>query len=141
MANINKVYLIGRLTADPETRQTATGKSTVSIPLAVNRKEQDASGEWQERTAFLYPRVFGKLADLAAKYLCKGREVYLEGRLDMFTWQDKQTGQQRSRVDIIVTDMQFLGSNSQPAKPAAQPRPQYTQPAAMPHEDEQDYPF
>lgn len=141
MANLNKVFLIGRLTADPETRQFASGKSTVTLSLAVNEKKRNAAGELQERTDYFYVRVFGKQADIAAKYLYKGREVCIEGHLQQETWQDKQTGQQRSRTDVITDNLQLIGSSSAPAQHQPQPRPQYTQPAAMPHEDEQDYPF
>jgi single-strand DNA-binding protein len=110
MANLNKVMLIGNLTRDPEVRYTAKGTAVGDIALAINRFFQNEQGERQEETTFVDVTLWGKTAELAQTYLTKGRPVYIEGRLHMDTWQDRETGQKRSRLKVVCDTMQFLGS-------------------------------
>ena len=109
MANLNKVMLIGNLTRDPEVRYTPKGTAVADIGLAINRYYQSENGERQEETTFVDVTLWGKQAELAQQYLHKGRPVYIEGRLQMDTWDDKATGQKRSKIKIVCENMQFLG--------------------------------
>jgi len=110
MASLNKVMLIGNLTRDPEVRYTPKGSAVCDIGLAVNRVYVTDSGEKVEEVTFVDITLWNKTAELAGKYLHKGRPVYIEGRLQMDTWEDKQTGQKRQRLKVIGDQMQFLGS-------------------------------
>lgn len=109
MANLNKVMLIGNLTRDPEVRYTPKGTAVADIGLAINRYFQNDNGERQEETTFVDVTLWGKQAELAQQYLGKGRPVYIEGRLQLDTWQDKD-GQKRNKLKIVCENMQFLGS-------------------------------
>lgn len=110
MANLNKVMLIGNLTADPEVRTTPRGNSLTELRLAVNRVSSGPNeGERREETTFLDVTCWGRTGEVAAQYLSKGRPVFIEGRLQMDTWEDKQTGQRRSRIRIIAENLQLLG--------------------------------
>ncbi len=110
MANVNKVILIGNLTRDPEVRYTPKGTAVSDIALAVNRITGGSDGaERREETTYVDVTLWGRQAELAQQYLQKGRPVYIEGRLQMDTWEDKTTGQKRSRLKIVGENMQFLG--------------------------------
>ena len=110
MATLNKVMLIGNLTADPEVRQTPRGNSLTELRLAVNRVSSGPNeGERREETTFLDVTCWGRTGEVAAQYLTKGRPVFIEGRLQMDTWEDKQTGQRRSKIRIIAENLQLLG--------------------------------
>ncbi len=110
MANLNKVMLIGNLTRDPEVRYTPKGTAVAEIGLAVNRRYTAESGEKREETTFVDVTLWGRTAELAGEYLKKGRPVYIEGRLQLDSWDDKQTGQKRSKLRVVCEEMQFLGS-------------------------------
>ncbi len=111
MANLNKVMIIGNLTADPELRQTPRGTPVTELRLAVNRFVGGGAegGERREETTFLDVTCWGRLGEIAASYLQKGRPVFIEGRLQMDSWEDKQTGQKRSRIRIVAENLQLLG--------------------------------
>ena len=135
MANVNKVILIGRITKDIELKSTPKGTALAELSLATNRSRNDEHGQRQEETTFHDVTLWGKTAELASKYLSKGREVYIEGRLHMEKWQDKATGQNRSRLKIVGERMEFLGSGNQ--------KQQQGQPAAAVPQfsSEDDIPF
>ncbi len=110
MANLNKVMIIGNLTADPEVRTTPRGTSLTELRVAVSRSyNSQAEGERREETAFLDVTCWGRTGEIAAQYLSKGRPVFIEGRLQQDTWEDKQTGQRRSRIHIVAENLQLLG--------------------------------
>jgi single-strand DNA-binding protein len=109
MANVNKVILIGNLTRDPEVKYTPKGSAVTDLGLAVNRNYTTDGGEKREETTFVDVTLWGKTAELAGQYLKKGRPVYIEGRLQMDTWEDKQSGQKRSKLRVVGEAMQFLG--------------------------------
>lgn len=110
MANLNKVMLIGNLTRDPEVKYTPKGTAIAEIGLAVNRVYTTPQGEKKEEVTFIDVELWERLAELAGQYLKKGRPVFIEGRLRMDTWDDKQTGQKRSKLKVRGEVMQFLGS-------------------------------
>lgn len=108
MANLNKVMLIGNLTRDPELRHTPKGSAVADLGLAVNRKVQDGNGGWKDETTFVDVTVWGSSAENAQKYLTKGRGVFIEGRLQMDVWDDKATGQKRSKLKVVADILQYL---------------------------------
>jgi len=108
MANLNKVMLIGNLTRDPEVRYTPKGTAVGDLGLAVNRRVSDGNGNWSDETTFVDITVWGTNAENAQKYLTKGRGVFVEGRLQMDTWEDKQSGQKRSKLKVVAEVLQFL---------------------------------
>ncbi len=114
MANLNKVMIIGNLTADPEVRTTPRGTSLTELRLAVNRVSSgQGEGERREETTYLDVTCWGRLGEIAAQYLSKGRPVFIEGRLQQDSWEDKQTGQRRSRIRIIAENLQLLGGRGE----------------------------
>jgi single-strand DNA-binding protein len=108
---LNKVMLIGHLGNDPERRETASGQSVVNFTLATSEGFKDSTGNFQERTEWHRIVAWGKLADICSQYLKKGRQVYLEGRLQTRSWDDSKTGEKKYATEIVCSDMQMLGSN------------------------------
>jgi single-strand DNA-binding protein len=108
MANLNKVMLIGNLTRDPEVRFTPSGKAVADISLAINRVWNNDQGQKQEETTFVDITLWGRQAELAQQYLTKGRGVYIEGRLQMDSWDDKETGKKRTKLKVVGDNLQFL---------------------------------
>jgi single-strand DNA-binding protein len=100
--SINQVILMGRLTRDPEMRTTTTGKTIASFSLAVDRQTQDDQADFFDITAW------EKLGELANQYLSKGRRCLVQGRLRQDTWDDKETGKKRSKIEVVATDITFL---------------------------------
>jgi single-strand DNA-binding protein len=110
MASFNKVILLGNLTRDPEIRYTPKGSAVCDLGLAVNRVYTLDSGEKREEVTFVDVVLWARLAEIAGEYLKKGRPVFIEGRLQLDTWDDKQSGQKRSKLRVIGETMQLLGS-------------------------------
>ena len=109
MASLNKVMLIGNCTRDPEIRYTPKGTALVELGLAVNRSYTADNGERREETTFVDVTLWGRQAEVANEYLRKGRPVFIEGRLQLDSWEDKQTGQKRSKLRVVGEGMQLLG--------------------------------
>lgn len=109
MANLNKVFLIGNLTRDPELRYTPGGTAVANLGLAVNRRFKDSSGELKEEVCFLTVTVWDKQAEACCEYLTKGRPVFVEGVLQSRFWETSD-GQKRSAIDVRAERVQFLGS-------------------------------
>lgn len=112
MADLNKVMLIGRLSRDPQLRFLPSQSAVCDFGFAVGRKWKTATGEQKEETCFLDCTVFGKGAEVFNQYMAKGKQCYLEGRLRLDQWDDKTTGQKRSKITVVVEDFQFLGSKN-----------------------------
>jgi single-strand DNA-binding protein len=110
MANLNKVMLMGNLTRDPEIRYTPKGTAVAELGLAINRVYSADNGEKREETTFVDVTLWGRTAEIAGEYLKKGRPVFIEGRLQLDTWDDKQTGQKRSKLKVVGEAMQLMGS-------------------------------
>jgi len=123
MPNLNKVMLIGRLTRDPDLRYAANGLGICKLGLAVNRSWHDKSGEKRrEETTFIDVDAFGKQAETLGQYLQKGKSVYVEGRLKLDSWEDKQTGQKRTKLGVALESFQFIdgGGESSGVTPRSQ---------------------
>lgn len=110
-SGVNKAILIGRLGNDPEVRYTTNGGAVANFNVATNESWTDKSGQKQERTEWHRVVVWGKLAELCSQYLSKGRQCYLEGRIQTRDWTDKD-GQKRYTTEIIAQTVQFLGGNA-----------------------------
>lgn len=112
MANLNKVMLIGNLTRDPELRYTPSGKAVAEFGLAINRVWYNDQKQKQEETTFVDITLWARNAEIAQQYLTKGSPAYIEGRLTLDTWDDKATGQKRSKLKVVGDTLQLLGSKN-----------------------------
>jgi single-strand DNA-binding protein len=152
MASYNKVILVGNLTRDPELRYTPKGMAIAKIGLAVNRNWTNEAGEKKEEVTFVDVDIFGRTAENVAQYMKKGRPILIEGRLRLDQWDDKQTGQKRSKLGVVAETVQFLGSPAggggeggdspaprRPSAPSA-PAPSSSSEPDMPPADD-DVPF
>jgi len=108
MASLNKVMIMGNLTRDPEVRYTPKGQAVVDIGLAVNRRYK-VENETREEVTFIDVTFWGRSAEIISQYMKKGRPLYVEGRLQLDSWEDKATGQKKSRLKVIGDEFQFLG--------------------------------
>lgn len=123
--NLNQVTLAGHLTRDPELRQVSPDRAVASFGLAVNRRWKNAAGETVEEATFVDVEAWGRTGELVGQYLRKGSAAYLEGRLKLDSWEDKE-GQKRSRMKVVAENVQFLatrnereGDNHEADSPAA----------------------
>jgi single-strand DNA-binding protein len=132
MANFNKVILMGNLTRDPELRYTSKGTAIAKIGLAVNRVWTSESGEKREEATFVDVDVFGRTAENVGQYMRKGSPILIEGRLRLDQWDDKQTGQKRSKLGVVAETVQFLGSPRSGDSAGAAPASSRPQPVAEP---------
>ena len=152
MANFNRVILAGNLTRDPELRYTPNGKAVARIGMAINRSWKNDAGETKEEVTFVDVDAFGRQAEVIAQYMKKGSPLLVEGRLKLDQWDDKQTGQKRSKLGVVVEGFQFLGGGNRegggggeapaPRRSAAPSAPAPSSPSAepdMPSDD--DVPF
>lgn len=110
MASFNKIILMGNLTRDCETRFAGNGTAIVKFGLAVNRRYQDGEGNWKEQPTFVDVTIFGKRGEAFARFHSKGKLALIEGQLRMDTWDDKQTGQKRSKLYVVADGWEFAGS-------------------------------
>jgi single-strand DNA-binding protein len=112
MASVNKVILIGNVTRDPEIKYTPKGTAVVDLSIAINRYYTMDNGEKKEETTFVDITLWARQAEVVRDYVRKGSLIYIEGRLQLDTWEDKQTGQKRSRLRVVAEVLQLLGSRS-----------------------------
>lgn len=147
MASLNKVFLIGNLTRDPELRVTPRGTPICQFGLAVNRQFKDDSGATRDETTFVDIEAWGKQGELVAKYLGKGSQCMVEGRLKLDQWEDKASGQKRQRLKVVLENVQFLGApRDRGAPPPAQqqyapPPPQRSLAGTIDWDVDEDVPF
>jgi single-strand DNA-binding protein len=131
MPNLNEVRLMGNITRDIELKYTPKGTAVAAFGLAINRSWKDDSGTKHEETTFVDVEMFGRMAEIVGEYCKKGSPIYIGGRLKMDQWEDKTTGQKRSRLKIIGETLQLLGGKPQSSEgtsrrteaPAEQPKP------------------
>ena len=109
MANLNKVQLIGNITRDPEVKYTPKGSAVTDLGLAINRFYTTETGEKREEVTFVDVTLWGRQAEIAAEYCKKGRSIYVEGRLQLDSWEYKATGQKRNKLRVVGDSMQLLG--------------------------------
>ncbi len=144
LAELNRVFLVGRLTRDPEVRQTTAGTPVANFTIAVNRRYKNAAGDWKDETTFVGIVAWQKLAELCKQYLAKGRAVLVEGKLQSRSW-ETEDGQKRSMLEVRADRVEFLdrgdsrpGADAGPAADAAD-APAAPSPGAPPVDD--DLPF
>ncbi|MGE4488659.1 MAG: single-stranded DNA-binding protein [Kiritimatiellales bacterium] len=139
MSTLNRVFLMGNLTRDPEVRYTPSGTAVGDLGLAVNESYKNKAGETVESTVFVDVEVWARQAETCAEYLYKGSSVFIEGRLKLDQWENQQ-GEKRSKLRVRADRVQFLGAPKRTADTADVPRdmapPQDNAPA-----DEDDIPF
>ena len=109
MANLNKVMLIGNLTRDPEIKYTPKGTAVAGFALAVNRNYTTESGEKREEVTFVDLEAYGRVAEIIGEYCKKGKPLFVEGRLKLDTWDDKESGKKRSKMKVVAEAIQLLG--------------------------------
>lgn len=144
MASFNKCILLGNLTRDIELRYTAKGTAVVKFTLALNHK-YEANGEKREEVSFVDVESWGKQAEVLAQYIKKGNPLLVEGRLKQESWEDKQSGQKKTKLKVVLESFTFIGSGngqrqaSEPQKRAEAPQPDA--PGDAPPPDDSDVPF
>jgi single-strand DNA-binding protein len=150
MASFNKVILLGNLTRDPEIRYTPKGTAVTELGMAVNRVYTAENGEKREETTFVDVTLWGRTAEIAGEYLKKGRPVFIEGRLQLDTWDDKTSGQKRSKLKVVGEGLQLIGSrpgggggggggdeeSSSPPRSSSRPAPPPKAAPSAPDDDE-----
>lgn len=146
MANLNRVLIIGTLTKDPDLRYTPKGTAIADLSLAINRVWND-DGEKKEEVTYVEVTLWSSQAENANKFLKKGKSVFIEGRLKLDTWEDKNSGQRRSKLRVVGESMQFLSprdnGSDKPSAPASRPSPVKTGKSHEPDADDapDDIPF
>lgn len=139
MAGVNRVFLLGNLTRDPELRYTANGFAVAGFGIAVNRKyKQD--NEWKEEACFIDITVWGKQAESCSEYLHKGSSAFIEGRLNFRSWETEQ-GQKRSKLEVVATNVQFLSKTQKSDSAFEDKSESNTQESETKPETEGDVPF
>jgi single-strand DNA-binding protein len=113
--SLNRVQLIGNLGKDPEIKYTPQGTPVAKITIATNERYKDKGGEWQDRTEWHNVVLWQRLAEIAGEYLKKGGKVYIEGRLQTRSWDDKQSGQKKYMTEIVASDLILLGGRGEGA--------------------------
>lgn len=109
MGDYNKVMVLGRLTRDPEVRYTPSGTAVCDIGIATNRRVPAGEGNWRDETTYVDVTLWRRQAEIAGQYLAKGREVFIEGHLELDSWEDKNSGQKRSRLKVVCDSLQLIG--------------------------------
>jgi single-strand DNA-binding protein len=113
--SVNKVILIGNLGKDPEVKYTPSGTPVAKLALATNERYKDKDGQWQDRTEWHNVVLWQRLAEIAGEYLKKGGKVYIEGRLQTRSWDDKQTNQKKYMTEVVANDLVLLGGRGEGA--------------------------
>jgi single-strand DNA-binding protein len=113
MKSVNKVILIGNLGKDPEVKYTPSGAAVAKLTLATNERFKDKGGEWQDRTEWHNVVLWQRLAEIAGEYLKKGSKVYIEGRLQTRSWEDKNTNQKKYMTEVVASDLVLLGGRGE----------------------------
>jgi single-strand DNA-binding protein len=108
---VNKVFLLGRLGKDPEIKASAGGMTIASFTLATSDRQKDAQGAWQDKTEWHNLVAFGRTAEIVRDYCKKGKELFVEGKIQTRSWDDKESGQKKYRTEILVNDISFTGSS------------------------------
>jgi len=111
--SLNRVQLIGNLGKDPEIKYTPQGTAVAKITIATNERFKDKSGEWQDRTEWHNVVLWQRLAEIAGEYLKKGGKVYIEGRLQTRSWDDKTSGQKKYMTEVVASDLILLGGRGE----------------------------
>jgi len=141
--SVNKVILVGNVGKDPDVRYSQSGTPVANFSLATNERFKDRSGDWQDRTEWHNIVAWQRLAEIVGEYVAKGSKVYVEGKLQTTSWEDRQSGERKYRTQVVASDLVLLGSvtngtsdRGQTARTADSPS-EAAEPAATP----EDIPF
>ena len=143
--SLNKVMLIGNLGKDPEVKYTTGGTTVAKFSLATNERFKDKGGEWQDRTEWHNIVAWQRLAEIVGEYVRKGSKVYIEGRLQTSSWEDKQSGEKKYRTEIVAQDLLLLGDRRDAEQDDVSPhngnRPARVEESDSPEITDADIPF
>lgn len=139
--SINKVILVGNVGNDPEVRYTASGTPVAKFSLATNERFKDRNDQWQDRTEWHSIVAWQRLAEIVGEYVRKGTRVYVEGKLQTASWQDRQSGEKKYRTEIVARDLVLLGSRENGQNAAAQAAGQESDTEPAPAVVDDDIPF
>ncbi len=137
MGDLNKVMIIGRLTRDVELKYTPKGTAVTELSVATSRKTKQEGEEPREITTFVDVTVWGRQAEVVSQYRSKGSEIFIEGRLEIESWEDKTTGAKRTKLKVVCENLQLIGGKNQgaPQRTQSQATPAYT---SQPKTQQQD---
>ena len=120
--SVNKVILVGNLGKDPEVKYTPSGTAVAKFSLATNERYKDKAGAWQDRTEWHNIVAWQRLAEIVGEYVKKGSKIYVEGRLQTSSWDDKETGQKKYKTEVIANDLVLLGGRGEASDSEGAPR-------------------
>jgi single-strand DNA-binding protein len=125
MASLNKVMVLGNLTRDPDIKHTPKGTAVTQLSIAINRKYTTENGDQKEEVTYVDIEAWGRLAEICAEHLSKGKSILVEGRLKLDTWEDKQTGEKKSKMRVAADVVQFLSAREDAQKPKSTSRREF----------------
>jgi|SRR6185369_10505732 len=117
--SVNKVILVGNVGKDPELKYTQSGVPVATLTLATNERYKEKSGEWQDRTEWHNLKAWQKTAEIVGEYVKKGSKIYVEGKLQTSSWEDKQSGEKKYRTEVVVDELVLLSEKQKEAATAA----------------------
>ncbi len=138
---VNKVILVGNLGRDPEVRSTTSGQQVATFSLATSRRWKDRDGNRQEQTEWHNIVCWGRQAEVAGQYLTKGKQIYVEGRLQTRSWDDKQSGEKKYKTEVVCDNFQMLGSRGEATAGGSSGDSEFASAPQGPAEDDDDIPF
>jgi len=138
--SVNKVILVGNVGQDPEVKYTASGVPVAKVSLATSERFKDKNGQWQDRTEWHSVVAWQRLAEIVGEYVHKGSKLYVEGKLQTSTWEDKQNGQKKYRTEIVAREIVLLGSRDNAHEEGGEMPTEESGSAPMPT-DTEDVPF
>lgn len=139
--SVNKVILVGNVGQDPEVKYTASGIPVAKLSLATNERFKGSNDQWQDRTEWHSVVAWQRLAEIVGEYVRKGSKLYVEGKLQTSTWEDKQNGGKKYRTDIVARDIVLLGSRDSGQEATAEMPSQISDPEPAPAEAGDEIPF
>ena len=139
--SVNKVILVGNVGQDPEVKYTPSGVPVAKLSLATNERFKDRNDQWQDRTEWHSVVAWQRLAEIVGEYVCKGSKLYVEGKLQTSTWEDRQNGGKRYRTEIVARDIVLLGSRDNGQEGRGEMPSRQSSPEAAPTVADDDIPF
>jgi len=139
--SVNKVILVGNVGQDPEVKYTPSGVPVARVSLATNERFKDRNDQWQDRTEWHSVVAWQRLAEIVGEYVCKGQNLYVEGKLQTSTWEDKQSGEKKYRTEIVARDLVLLGSRDNGQKARGEMSNGQSSPEPAPAVVDDDIPF
>lgn len=139
--SVNKVILVGNVGQDPEVKYTPSGVPVARVSLATNERFKDKNEQWQDRTEWHSVVAWQRLAEIVGEYVRKGSKLYLEGKLQTSSWEDRQIGERKYRTEVVARDIVLLGSREDGDKAGREPASQHSVPEPVPSVVDDDIPF